>query len=162
MTNIFNPQEILRIATKVEENGKMLYQNLEKKTKDKALQQTWKYLKEQEEIHRQIFQKMLDKAGDYIVDEFNPGEYGAYVTAIASEYIFTQELIAKKINESFASDLEAVEFGIYIEKESILTYSALREYMLTEKQAVLDNVIEEERRHLVKLTSIRQALKEKR
>jgi rubrerythrin len=160
MANIFSPQEILRIATKVEENGKILYGNLEQKANNnKALQQTWKYLKNQEEIHRMIFQNMLDSIGDFIVPEFTPGEYDTYVTAVASEYIFTQELISEKIEKDFASDLEAVEFGIYIEKESILTYSALREYILAEKQAVLDNVIAEERRHLVTLTAIKSTLK---
>ncbi|MDD5584035.1 MAG: ferritin family protein [Candidatus Omnitrophica bacterium] len=161
MANIFSPQEILRIATKVEENGKVLYGNLEKKTNDKALQQTWKYLKEQEELHRATFQKMLDNIGDYVVNEFSPGEYNAYVTAIASEYVFTQGLITEKIKKGFSGDLEAVEFGIYIEKESIITYSALRDYIMTEKQAVLDNVIAEERKHLVNLTSIKSTLKRK-
>jgi len=155
MTNIFSPQEILRIAVKVEERGKKLYEALEKKSSDKKIIDLWKYLKEQEEIHRKVFQGMLDKAGDYIVSELTPGEYGAYIRAIGASYIFTEELIEKKIKESFASDLEAIDFGLHIEKESILTYSALREYMLADKWPVLDKVIAEEKEHLIKLTVLR-------
>jgi len=159
VANIFSPQEILRIAVKVEENGKGLYAALENEAKEDKLREVWKYLKEQEEIHRKIFQDMLDKAGDYIVDEFSPGQYEAYLRAISSGYVFTRELIEKKTKELFSSDLEAVEFGIFIEKESILTYSALRDYVLTAKQPVLDKVIDEEKKHLVQLTLLKDQMR---
>ncbi|MCK9615585.1 MAG: hypothetical protein M0R48_08780 [Candidatus Omnitrophica bacterium] len=158
MANIFSPQEILRIAIRVEENGKKLYAILEKKTGNEIMREVWAYLKDQEELHRKTFQAMLDNVGDYIVYEFSPGEYDAYIKAIAAGYIFTQELIEKKTKEGFKSDLEAIDFGIYIEKESILTYSALRGYILAEKHAVLDKVIDEEKNHLVKLTILKDKL----
>jgi rubrerythrin len=159
MANIFSPQEILRIAIKVEENGKKLYDSLENKAKDKKIKELWKFLSGQEELHRKVFQDILDKVGDYIVDEFNPGEYANYIRAIASEYIFTPQIIADKTKEGFKSDIEAINFGIQIEKESIITYSALRGYILTEKQPILDKVIEEEKNHLVKLTLLKDQMK---
>ncbi len=158
MENIFSPQEILRIAVNVEKNGKNLYETLENKAKSESLKATWKYMKEQEEGHRQTFQTMLDSVKDYIVYEFSPGEYEAYLRAIASEYIFTQELIEKKAKEGFSSDLEAVDFGIYIEKESILTYSALRKYVLTAKQSIIEKVIDEEKKHLADLVMLKESL----
>ncbi|MDP2924454.1 MAG: ferritin family protein [Candidatus Omnitrophota bacterium] len=157
--NIFSPQEILRIAIKVEENGRKLYEDLEKKAKDKEVKELWGFLKTQEESHRKIFQEILNKVGDYIVDEFNPGEYEAYVKAIAKEYIFTPEIITKKMKEGFSSDIEAIDFGIQIEKDSIITYSALRTYILTEKHPILDKVINEEKDHLVKLSLLKDFLK---
>jgi len=159
MANIFNPQEILRIAIKVEESGKNLYRALENKAKQEKLKSMWGYLKEQEELHRKVFLQMLENVGDYIVYEFSPGEYETYLGAIASGYIFTQELIEKKTKELFGSDLEAIDFGIYVEKESILTYSALKEYVLTQKHPVLDKVIEEEKKHLGQLTLLKDSLK---
>jgi len=155
MTNAFSPQEILKVAINVEENGSNLYLLLEEKEKDGQLKEIWRYLKEQEEAHRATFQEMLERSGEYIVYEFSPGEYDAYLSAIASSYIFTQELIAKKIKELFVSDLEAIEFGIYVEKESILTYEALKKYIKPDKQAIVDKVIDEERRHFVQLIGLR-------
>ena len=159
MKNTFNPLEIVKIAINIEENGKKLYQSLERKAKDRKLKLMCKYLKDQEEIHRQIFQEMLDNIGEYIVHEFSPGEHEAYLRAIATEYIFTQEAINGKIKKGFGSDLEAVKFGIFVEKESILTYSALRECMLAGKQEVLDKVIDEERKHLIDLIVLKDFLK---
>jgi rubrerythrin len=159
MANIFSPQEILRIAVKVEENGKKLYAEFERKTTDTKIKEVWQYLGNQEEIHRKVFQTMLDSIGDYIVYEVSSGEYEAYISAIASSHIFTQNLIEEKAKKGFPADLDAVDFGISIEKESILTYLALRPYILTEKQPILDKVIDEEKNHLVRLTAIKDQIK---
>jgi len=160
MKEPFSPQEILKIAVNVEKNGRKLYEILEGRAKDEKTKNIWKYLKEQEETHIQTFEGMLDNIGSYIVYEFNPGEYEAYLRAIASEYIFTLEFIDKKIKEPALSDTEAVDFAVRIEKDSILTYSALREYILTEKQAVLDKVIEEEKKHLADLILLKTQMQE--
>jgi rubrerythrin len=159
MANIFSPQEMLRIAVKVEENGVKLYGSFEAKTKDAKIKGVWHYLKEQDDLHRKIFQDMLEKVGDFVVYEFSPGEYEAYMRAIASQYIFVPETIAKKTKEAFKSDLDAVDFGIFIEKESIFTYSALREYIVTTKQPILDKIIDEEKKHLIDLTLLKDSLK---
>ena len=152
----FSPQEILRIAIKVEETGQKLYEVLEKRANDKEFKDVWTYLKEQEIIHRDIFKKMLDKVNDYIVDDFNPGEYSSYIRAIAANYIFTQKLIEENLKTLPSSDAEALDFGIFIEKESILTYSAFKEYIKTDKQIVLDKIIDEEKKHLVRLSSLKK------
>jgi rubrerythrin len=157
-SNILSPQEILKIAIKVEENGKKLYGILEEKAKDEEIKKIWRFLKEQEEEHRKVFQKMLENVGEYIVYEFSPGEYEAYLKAIASMYVFAPQLIEEKTKTLFKSDLEAVEFGIYIEKDSILVYSAFKEYVMNSKQHILEKVINEERNHLVRLVNLKEAI----
>jgi len=160
MESAFSPFEVLKIALRVEKNGESLYTALETKAGDEKLRSMWRYLKEQEKKHQQTFQAMLNNTGDYVIREIKPGEYMAYLNAIANEYIITQELTEKKLKEGFDSDLDAVEFGIYIEKESILTYSALREYLVTSSQPVLDKIIEEEKKHLIDLAVIKTSLKD--
>jgi rubrerythrin len=159
MDKAFSPEEILRIAVKIEAKGKALYGDLEKKAASKDVKEVWKYLKEQEEEHRKTFQDMLDNIGDYFTDEFSPGEYDAYMKAIASEYVFTQDMVEKKAGKPFACDLAAVNFAIGIEKDSILTYSALKAIVLSDRQNVLDRIINEEKKHLVELSGLKVKLK---
>jgi len=159
MVNAFNPQEIVKIAINIEENSRKLYQALEDKTKNEKLKLIYKYLKEQEETHAKTFHQILDNIGEYIVHEFSLGEYEAYLRAIASEYILTQDMINQKIEEGFNSDIEAIEFGISVEKDSILTYSALREYILDDKKEALDKIIGEERKHLISLVVLKDSFK---
>jgi rubrerythrin len=159
MEQAYNPQEILKIAINVEQNGKELYEKLEKQAKTKPLQELWRYLKVQEEAHEKTFREMLAHYRDYVVVDFSAGEYDMYLGAIASEYIFTQETIKNKIKEKFNSAEEAIDFGISVEKVSILTYSAFREYIVDKKQSILARVIEEEKKHLVKLSSVKREIK---
>jgi len=158
MENIFHPSEIIRIAVNVERNGQTLFGMLQEKATDQKIKDMWGYLKEQEIHHQKIFADILSDTENYFVDEYNPGEYGAFLQAIASEYIVTQEVIEQRTKELFTSDLEAINFGIFIEKESIMTYSVLRDYVKSEHQDIIDKVIDEEKKHLVNLYKIKQTL----
>ncbi len=159
MSDGYNPQEILKIAINVEKNGQKLYQALEEKADNEKIKEVWKFLKEQEVKHREFFEEMLENQGQYITNEKIGGEVDSYMRAIASEYIVTPEVIEKKAQELFGSDLEAINFGIYIEKESIAVYSAFKEYVTLDKQPVLDKVIQEEKDHYTKLSLLKQYLK---
>jgi rubrerythrin len=155
----YSPQEILRIAVKVEEAGEKLYAKLEYESKNEELTQIWNYLLEQEKEHRNIFQKMLDNIGDYIVDNLNPGEYNNYIRAIASEFVFTPELVDKKVQEGFSNDLSAIKFAIGIEKESILAYEAMKEYISLNRHEVLDQIIGQEKKHLEQLLTFKAKMR---
>jgi rubrerythrin len=152
MENVFSPQDILHVAVQVENKGASLYGVLEGKARVEKVKEVWAYLKKQEQLHAEIFQKMLDNIGDYFIYETGQREYSAYFKAIASEYIITQSLVEGQIERPPSSDREAIDFGIYVEKESILTYSALKDYVQPGRQADIDKVIREEKKHLVELT----------
>ena len=158
MEKNWSPQEILDIALKVEENGEHLYARLEENTDNEKLKNVWKFLKEQEIGHQSKFKDMLEKAGDYVVSDFGTGEYDAYLRAIASGYIFTPELIKQKTQELFRSDLQAIEFGLQIEKESILVYTALKDYVLNDKKGIIDDIINEEKKHVIVLSELKNNL----
>lgn len=156
MEPLYSPQEILRIAIKVEENGKKLYSLLGDKAVDKKLKEMWEFLRNQEEEHRQTFEGMLDNLSEYIVYEFTRGEYDAYLNAIAENYVFTQRLVEEKIKTWFSSQTEALDFAISIEKESILIYTAFKRYVKPERHSVIDRIIQEEERHLIQLTTLKR------
>lgn len=158
----FSPQEVLRIAIKVEEAGEKLYAKLEYMASDEQIKKVWDYLREQEHVHRNVFQKMLDNSGDYITDDFNPGEYDTYLRAIASEYVFTSEVIECKSKEGFTNDLAAIKFAIDIEKESVLVYEAMKDFVTQKRHELIDKVIKEEKKHLALLIELKASLKKEK
>jgi rubrerythrin len=159
MENQFNLQEILKISIKVEEAGAKLYAKLSEQTDNQEVKKVWDYLKKQEVEHKKVFSDILAKAGDYIVYDLNPGEYDNYIRAIAAEYIFSPQLIEEKIKQDFQDDLAAVDFGISIEKESILVYSSFKEYMKAERRELIDAVINQEKKHYTDLVNLKKTLK---
>jgi len=160
MQEKWSPQEILKIAEKVERHGQNLYASLEVKSVDEKIKTVWNYLKEQEITHQQIFSDILASDDNFKIDEFGTGEYDAYMEAIASEYIFTPQLIEEKINTECVSNIEAIDFALGIEKESVLVYTALKDYVKEDKLYILDKIIDEEKRHVVELTRLKQILKQ--
>lgn len=159
MENAFNPCEILEIAIDIEENGRRAYGSFEEKARDPKVKEIWAYLKGQEIEHKKNFQNMLDERKNCGVQEFVPGEYEGYLRAIASDHVFISKAVEEKIKKGFSSDLEAIDFGIKMEKDSILVYSAFSEALNNEEQAVLNRVIAQEREHLIKFTELKTYLR---
>lgn len=162
MPEKWSPQEILKIASKIELHGQSLYASLESRTDDSKLKYLWGFLKEQEIAHRKIFDDMLVNDGGLIVQEFGTGEYDAYMEAIASEYIITPQIIEEKLRMEFKSDLAAIDFALSIEKEAVLVYTALKHYINEDRQHILDKIINEEKKHIVELFRLKQILKHNR
>jgi rubrerythrin len=66
--------------------------------------------------------------------------------------------VAREMAQRVSSDAEAIQIGIYAEKDSILFYSELRELVRRADREVVDNIIKEERSHLRQLSDLRRAL----
>ncbi|MBI4845499.1 MAG: ferritin family protein [Candidatus Omnitrophica bacterium] len=158
MSKILTPREIVELAVDVEENGEQLYSILEKKAKDNRLKMMWCYLKDQEKEHLKIFREFIKEADQGIIYEYSPGEYHNYLVTIISEFRLTRKLLREKIGQQFKSELEAVEFGMFVEEQSILTYETLIKNIKPEKKELVKKIIREEKKHLAQLNAVRAML----
>jgi rubrerythrin len=158
MPEAFNPQQILKIAARVKENGVRLFETLGRYARDGEFKVLWMSLRSEDEAHAKLFQEMAANVDDYIVYEMVAGEYNAYLRDIVPNYTYTQDLIGKKTRDLFNTTLEAVEFAIYIKIESILALSSLKEYMLPEKLDMLNKIIGDEKKFLARLTALKRQL----
>ena len=158
MSEKYNHCELLEIAADIEETGKKLYTQLMDKTSDEELKAVWCFLAQKEEEHKKIFSDMLASAQECTIFEYAQDDYSLYLKAVSENYVFTARLIEEKKDEIFASSLKAVEFAISMEKESILTYSALKEVLDQERRPVMDKVIAEEQKHWVELEKVKKTL----
>ncbi|MCM8812400.1 MAG: hypothetical protein NC924_00500 [Candidatus Omnitrophica bacterium] len=157
-----SPAELLKIAVDVEHNGEQLYAALEHRAMDERVRSIWHFLRAEEVRHREIFEEILDNLTEYVVVDNSPQEWELYMQAIAAEFIVTPQLIAQKIKEHFPTEIAAVEFGIALEKDSILAYGALRDRIVNAQQPVIDRIIREEKKHLVKLCQLKSYFNKER
>ncbi|MDD5629248.1 MAG: ferritin family protein [Elusimicrobia bacterium] len=147
----YSPQELLHLALGVEQSGRQVYEHFEKNAKNPELKKTWALLKEDEAEHSRVFQDLLR--------EVAPGQAAAappspYLKAVASSCIFSESRLARMVLKGLGSDSEALEFGIFFEKESIFTYITLQERLTGDAGRLLDRIIAEEKRHLIRLTGL--------
>lgn len=146
-------RDILEFAVGIERNGAKVYAFFSSQTEDERLKKVWEFLRMEEEAHAERFQRMLQELPGQ--EDLSNDEY---LAAVASGRVFTDSIIAKSTLHGVESDLQALDFALHIEKESIFTYIAFKEALPALQAAALDAVVDEEKRHLVQLSRIRAEL----
>ncbi len=158
MGNIFAGSEIVEIGIQIEKNGRDFYNEIVKKSKKQKAREIFKYLAGEEEKHIAMFRKILDSVHKYEPPEAYPGEYFAYMNALAGEYVFTQKDKGSEIAKSAKNDMEAVELGIKFEKDSIVFYEGMKKVVLESEHKILNELIRQEQSHLMQLSDLKKEL----
>ncbi len=134
-------EELLGIALKVEGTGYSFYKNLADRTEgDKK--ELFNRLAEQEREHGETFRKILKKFESDENSKRYDDETAGYLKSLAEVSVFSDR---NADNPPDNLD-EAVRIAINVEKDSIVFYSELIDY-IPEKSA-LERVINEEKTHL--------------
>ena len=158
MGNIFAGSEIVELGIQIEKNGRDFYDTLAAQSKNQKAAELFKYLKGEEEKHIVVFQKILEKTENYQPVESYPGEYFAYMNALASDYVFTKEDRGKEIAKKIKSDREGVDIGIGFEKDSILFYEGMKKTVPEHERKTVDELVMQEQNHLRQLLDLRKTL----
>ena len=158
MSGMFSASEVIQVAIKIEENGEEFYRGMAKKFSDKAAKDTFNSLADEEIKHRRIFEEMVSTVESYEPPESFPGEYFQYLRSYAQEHIFTKEKSAQLKIKQFEAVKEAIEFAIGMELDSIHYYTEAKSLVPQGQRVIIDKVIEEERRHYLKLTEAKKTL----
>ncbi|MCJ7646503.1 ferritin family protein, partial [bacterium] len=129
-----------------------------KRSKNQKAKETFKYLAGEEEKHIAVFRKILDSVHKYEPPESYPGEYFAYMNALASEYVFTQEQKGDETAKRTKSDKEAINLGMRFEKDSIVFYEGMKKVVPPYDHKIIDELIAQEQDHLRQLADLKKSL----
>jgi rubrerythrin len=145
---------LLDLAIHIEESGRQAYEYFESRARDKKLKSLWALLKDEETAHAGYFKGLQRSLPEDEAQRASTAGSEAFVRALASSYVFTERRLAKVLLEDLRSELDAIAYGIFIEKESILTYITLKDHVPPRDIPVIDRIIAEEKRHLAKLLAM--------
>jgi len=155
MGNIFTASEIVEIGIQIEKNGRDFYNILTGQSKNPSASRIFKYLAGEEEKHIAVFQKISDSLEKYEPAQSYPGEYFAYMSALAGEYVFTQRNKGEEIAKRLKNDREAIDLGIGFEKDSIIFYDGAKKLVPEHELRVLSELIAQEQEHLMRLVELK-------
>ncbi len=158
MADLFKASEIVRAAILIEENGYKFYKAIANESRFYELKEHALFLASEEKAHSETFKKILDNLSEYEMAEAYPGEYQLYLKALADDNIFIAPKDPVKLAQSFKSSREVVDFGIGIEKDSIIFYEGLKEMILKNELTAIEEVIKQEKKHLLKLLQMKYGL----
>ncbi len=157
----FTGAEVLEMAVKIEENGVRFYTDASKAAKTRAVKELFKLLADEEDRHIKVFtdfKKSLPP--DAAAEGFDPymTEASLYLRAIADTEVFKKPGAGKAFAADVKNETEAVRFAITMEKDSLIFYYELKNMIHGKDRPVLDGLIEQEKKHLLKLTDIERTI----
>lgn len=158
MVNIFAGSEIVELGIQIEKNGRDFYNAVIEQSKNQKAKETFKYLAGEEEKHIAVFQNILDSVHKYEPPESYPGEYFAYMNALARDYVFTQKDKGREIAKNVKGDKEAISLGIGFEKDSIIFYVGMKKVVPEYDHKIVDRLITQEQDHLRQMSELKESL----
>ena len=106
-------------------------------------------LAEDEVEHRKKFEGFLEKVENSVPPEAFTEEYFQYLKVYADEKIFNKKL------PDIKKPIDAIQFALNAERDSILYYVEAKNFVLVDEKKIIDDIIAEEKQHFVKLSQIK-------
>jgi rubrerythrin len=160
---ILTASEVFELAVIVEKNGAAFYKRFADHLDEPVSRELFNLLSSEEKRHQEIFESMIkDIAMSSDISQNTPApgypdEYSDYLNAYADRVIFTGHMLENEISR-IKSAIEACEFGIRRELDSILYYLDIKTFVPQQGKERIDDIIMEERRHFIKLTEMKRDL----
>jgi len=150
----FSVREIIEQAIQTEKLGNEFYTKMAVKFQDnKELKKLFETLSAHEVRHGNSFVALKEKVKDEEPEGWD--EVTPYLRAIVDSEFFLGKDKCLPSLEHVKTALEAVDFALCFERETLLYYYTLRE--ATKEKEILDKIIREEKSHIVWLNSLKNS-----
>jgi rubrerythrin len=155
----FNAGEVFKIAIKIEENGRLFYEKVAAMPFPDMIKKLFQDLGGEELHHEAVFKKLMGElppaaTAATVWDPDN--ELDQYLKMMADQHVFNRPPAEiETMLKSVASPIDAVKMAIGFEKDTIVLFLELTESSDTdESKAQIRQLLDEERKHVKKLTDI--------
>jgi len=156
MGAIFEASDIVAMAVRVEQNGWKFYNTFQETLESESAKEIFKFLAGEEKKHETIFKGLLGDLGQYRPPEAYEEEYNLYMQALADSHIFKEDTAVEEIARAAKTIIEALDVGIGFEKDSILFFNELLNFVPKGQHPVIQKLIDEEKGHLLKLSKLKK------
>jgi len=157
MAELFEVAELVKVAVEDERSGVAFYSKLAEKSA--KLKDVFSRLAEEEKYHQKRFEEMLDDLGGHRPHgEEYPGQYTEYLKTLTTERAFPDEQAALRAAEDCKDDAEALALASRFERDTLILMNEMRGLVPEKDSAVVDELANEERGHLVTLAEARRQL----
>ncbi len=153
--SVFKGSDIVEFAVRIEENGENFYRYAVQLAKDEDTKKIFLNLAEAELHHKRIFEKIFAAMDKENPPETYDGEYAAYMHSYVDNNIIFKKDVMENELAKVKDVLAAIDFAIRRELDSILYYHEIKRLVPASEHGVIEEVINEERKHFQGLTNMR-------
>lgn len=157
----FSKNEIIEMAVKIEKNGFAFYDRaLQRSDLDNDAIKLLQTLRDEEKVHEQIFLNLREKIDNFdMTSDINWDEAKSYIQSMVDTHLFNQPEKAIQLAASARDMKDLVSNAIQFEKDTLLFFYFIKKFVKNEKsKKAIENIIDEEVSHVVKLKKIQDTL----
>ena len=156
MAVTFSADEIFAMAEQVERNGAKFYRKAAKEISNKEFKELFEELADMEDDHEKTFAAMRAEltTGERLPAVFDPNdEVGLYLRAMADNKVFDSKTDPSQQLTGHETPDDILSIAIGLEKDSIVFYLGLEDYVPPESgKARVKTIIKEEMGHIALLS----------
>ena len=155
--NKYSIDEVMEMAVQTEKLGYQFYTSMSDKFKaDNGLVKLFTELASKERQHEKSFAGLRDMVAKKGIEPVQWEEVSNYMRAFVESEFFMGRAKALPAMDHIKTVDDAVKFAIGFEKETLLYFMELR--AIVKEKEVVDEIINEERSHIMWLDSFRRGL----
>jgi rubrerythrin len=155
MSNIFHVSEVLDMGIEKEKKRRDFYGRVAEHFKEQEMRDLFTKLRDWEEIHVNKFTQIRDKIIEPETADSFPGELQQYMSALVDEKLY-RDVAVESFAAKITSALAAIDYGLQFERDAILFFTELWRYVPEYSKKTVEELIDEERKHVVYLTVLRK------
>lgn len=160
MAGIFKATDILLAAQEIEQRGEVFYNRLVETTEDSELKEMFSFLAEEESKHLQIFKKLYERIGQIELPAWaDSDEYIDYLNYLLDSHTLFRMGDIDELKKFVGTPEEALQRAMDFEKDTILFFTEMREFVPEGDKKHVQACVEEERSHLRLLAGKLEQLK---
>ncbi len=159
MALTFSGPEVIEMAIRTEENGKKFYTEYAEKAQEENVKSLFTYLAEEETKHIADFQRLYDvvkQTGETVFGDYD--QFKAYMASFADSKFLTNFTREAETVQETADVKKILDFAIGFEKETLLFYYGLMDFISEKGKPIVKDIIEQEKKHVMELSAIKKAL----
>lgn len=163
MTTSFSGNEIIEMALQIENKGFDFYTEMGVTTKNKSLEELYKWLAAEEGKHINVFEKMRS----YMKSLNLPGPYNLqevmlYFRALIDTKVFPDSKEGNSLLNELKDEIGAIQIAISFEKDTILFFQEMYNLVEVREKDIINKLITEEKGHIFKLLKMKQDIMSRR
>jgi len=152
MGTLFHINDIVKFAIEKEEESYELYSKLFQESKDTQLKALFQKLASEEQKHKSFYEFLMTVVKSSSVgDAKEPEDFKNYMQELISSSRSTPPVSTVNLSNMEA----AIQYAIAREKDSILFYTGLKQYLPEKERASVNEIIKEEAKHVAILSGMR-------
>lgn len=155
MAGIFKATDILLAAQEIETRGEVFYNRLVDTTTEPKLKDMFVFLAKEETKHKEIFRKLYEKVGDVELPAWaEEDEYVDYLKFLLDSHTLFRLGDVDHLKNYMGTSQEAIETAMGFEKDTIMFFVEMHEFVPEGDKKYIKACIDEERSHLRLLASM--------